>query len=285
MVRIKIGTNGRLGNKLFQYMYCRHLQILIPSSVVEGFQIPEFNLVSPDLPLDGRILEIRDGHRHNMQSIAYLLNSGIYDNLYFDGYVQRLEYYPNRDFCAGFFPTEHKVDRTHLGADSLLINVRGFEILSNAHPDYGPVPVDFFSQIVDQTRLSPVIMGQLGDDDYSREIRHRLAGCKFIASKSAISDFELVRNATNIVFGVSSFSWMAAWLSRTAERIYMPVSGYYHPAQRPDVDLLPVNDDRYRFYEFPVEKWYATNEQMARLLSSGRTFRQLTRAQAKALIV
>ena len=285
MVRIKIGRNGRLGNKMFQYMYCRYLQSLVPNSIVENLRIPEFNLTSPDLPLEGRTLEIMHGHRHSMQSIAYLLNNNIYDNLYFDGYVQRLEYYPSRDFCAGFFQSRQKPDRKHLGPDSLLINVRGFEVLVNTHPDYGPVPVDFFSQIVDQTRLSPVIMGQLGDDDYSHEIRRRFAGCTFIASTSILSDFEMIRNATNIVFGVSTFSWIAAWLSGTAQRIYMPVSGIFHPAQRPDVDLLPISDDRYRFYEFPVEKWQATKEQMSKLLASGRVFRQMTRAQTKGLIV
>ena len=284
-MRIKIGNNGRLGNKMFQYMFCRRLQDLVPLSSVDGFKIPEFNLTSPDRPLEGRVLHIRDGHRHSMNSIAHMLNERIYDHVLFDGYVQRLEYYPNRDLLSGLFPSPHETDLTHLGAGNLLINVRGAEVLAATHADYGPVPVDFFSQVATETKLTPVIMGQMGDDAYSDEIRIRFRGCVFLPSHSAIRDFEIVRHAKNITFGVSSFSWLAAWLSKTAEAIHMPVSGYYNPLQRSDIDLLPVGDDRYRFYDFPVQKWAATEEQQAYVLGSGKTFRRLTPHEIRARIV
>jgi hypothetical protein len=285
MIRIKIGRNGNLGNKMFQYMYCRRLQDLIPTSVLEHLQIPEYHLTSPDFPLEGRTLTISGGHRYSMHSIAYLLNKGIYDNLYFDGYVMRLEYYPDREFCSGLFRSTEPVDRSHLGPDSILLNVRAGDVLTSSHHDYGPVPVDFFSQIADASKLTPVIMGQLGADDYSDEIRRRFSKCTFLPSVSPLGDFELIRNATNIAIGVSSFSWLASWLSDTAQQIHLPVSGFFHPKQRPDVDLLPIGDRRYHLYEFPVRHWQPTDARRAELLLTGQTFPGLTASRAKSFMV
>jgi hypothetical protein len=64
-------------------------------------------------------------------------------------------------------------------------------------------------------------------------------------------DFALMRAARHLVVSVSTFSWLAAWLSH-AETITIPLTGFYNPAQRPDVNLLPLDDPRYRFYLFPV---------------------------------
>jgi hypothetical protein len=50
---------------------------------------------------------------------------------------------------------------------------------------------------------------------------------------------------------VSTFSWLAAWLS-DAEQIFMPLSGLLNPMQSTDVDLAPLNDPRYRFFLFPI---------------------------------
>ena len=283
-IRIKIGTNGNLGNKIFQYMYCRSLQDILPGSELGGYNLPEFDLVSGEFELGGRVLTIRDGNRHSMASIAYQLKQGIYDALLFDGYVQRLEYYPNRDVFAAFFRSNISVDRARLGPGNVTINVRGQEVLRATHPNYNPVPVSFFEHVANTTRLDPVIVGQLGDDAYSEEIRRRFSGCIFIPSRSPIEDFEIVRQSTNIALSVSTFSWTAAWLSNTAQTIHLPVSGFLHPHQAPDVDLLPTRDGRYRFYQFPIFRWQATKEQLDALISKEQNFRQITPAAARALI-
>jgi hypothetical protein len=284
MIQIKLGSNGRLGNKMFQYMYCRHLQMLLPESRIENLQMPEFNLLSENSSLPGRVLEILDGHKHCMNSISYKLKRGIYDSLFFSGCVQRLEYYPSRDFCSGLFTSNCVIDSTLIDTGNLLINVRGAEILQSLHGDYGPVPVDFYSQVAEKTKLTPVIMGQIGDDFYSDEIRKRFAGCHFVPSKSALEDFQLMRNAKNICLSVSTFAWLAAWLSTTAQNIHMPISGLYNPKQRPDIDLLPAYDERYIFYEFPVERWQASERQRIDLVAQGKQFRMLSQSETMALI-
>jgi hypothetical protein len=70
-------------------------------------------------------------------------------------------------------------------------------------------------------------------------------------STGAMSDFALLRAADELVVSVSTFSWLAAWLSR-ATTIHLPLSGFLNPQQNRTIDLLPIHDPRYRFYLFPV---------------------------------
>jgi hypothetical protein len=266
---------------MFQYAYCRELQRHLPNSSLEGYNIPEFGLQSQATVLQGRVLHIPSGHFYPMDFIAHKLRERIYDALLFDGYVQRLEYHVDREKVSSLFASNVEVAREALGQTSLLINVRGNEVLSDLHPDYGPVPVSYFEQIANETSLDPIIMGQIGDDEYSREIRRRFSGCRFLGKQSPVQDFQTVRNATNIVVSVSSFSWLAAWLSSTAENIYLPVSGFLNPEQRPDIDLLPISDSRYHFYEFPMQRWRATPEQLEFLLFNRRLFPKFTRERLR----
>lgn len=281
---INLGNNGNLGNKIFQYMYCRELQEFLPNARLFALNMPEFGMVSDPAVLEGNVLHIRDGHLHDMPALAKTLSHGPYDGMLFEGYVQRLEYYRNRQACASYFKAEVEVDKTHLGREKLTINVRGNEILGNIHKDYFPIPVAFMEHVANITKLDPVIMGQLGDDPYSDEIRRRFSGCVFLPSISAAEDFEIVRNSTNILASVSSFSWLASWFSDTAQSIHFPVRGLFNPLQRPDINLLPTRDGRYRFYGFPVAHWTAAPEQYNGLLAPEADFWPMSAHQARALI-
>jgi hypothetical protein len=219
-----------------------------------------------------------------MSSIAYSLRERIYDSLLFDGFVQRLEYFPNRDLFSSFFPAHHTPSREMLGPKFLLINIRANEILTNIHPDYHPLPLSYWEELANISKLEPVIMGQLGNNKYSEEVRSRFHGCYFFPKQSPVEDFETIRNATNIAVSVSSFSWLAAWLSRTAQTIYLPVSGFLNPIQRRDVDLLPVNDPRYKFFIFPVGHWQSTPSQHDDLYAAEKKFKSVAPGELKPLI-
>lgn len=283
MVPIRVHRLGGLGNRMFQYMFSARLQELIPDSIVTNVSLPEFGIEIADSAISENPLVLSMSHRVDVLDVAHLVRSGVYDGVSMRAYVQRLEYYSDRPGLARLFSVNQEQPSRSVDPSSLVINVRGAEVLRDMHQDYGPVPVDFFSQIVDETGLEPVIVGQLGEDPYSNEIRRRFNGCKIYDSLSPISDFELLRSAKNVVFGVSTFSWLATWLSPHAEHVFMPVSGIFNPRQRPDIDLLPVDDPRYQFYEFPTEQWSATPKQLGDLLSTGRTFSRLTPTQVREL--
>lgn len=253
------------GNQLFRYMFAEHVRARRPGSGITGYQLPDFGLESDGAAPSGRLLRTRRKHQLDVSALLRDADEGGYDGLLIDCYAQRLEYFEDRrDQFAQLFNPSTQGHRTT--ADELVINVRAGEILTGLHPDYMPLPVSFYRRLVRETGLAPAFVGQVDDDAYGAAIRAAFPDARYIASKHWIEDFQTVRNATNIVIGVSSFSWLAAWLSTTARTIHLPVAGFLNPNQRPDIDLLPKDDDRYVFHPFDPEKFAATPEQMARIL-------------------
>lgn len=63
--------------------------------------------------------------------------------------------------------------------------------------------------------------------------------------------------------------------------IYLPVSGIFNPAQRPDIDLLPLRDVRYRFFDFPREAWTAGSDQRNALLQPRKRYEEMTLDDAR----
>jgi hypothetical protein len=143
------------------------------------------------------------------------------------------------------------------GSDHIVVNVRGGEILGNVHPDYGPVPLSLVRQAIEASGARPVFLGQLSDDLYSEAIRDRYPDAIYRPSRGVLRDFETLRRAEQLVVAVSTFSWLAAWLSQ-ADVVHLPVCGFFHPLQCPNYDLLPSDDARYVFYECEPRKWSAT---------------------------
>lgn len=113
-----------------------------------------------------------------------------------------------------------------------------------------------------ETGLKPVFTGQTGPSFYADALRRSFPEARFLRGNSWLDDFQTTRNAHNIVVSVSSFVWLAAWLSQTARRIYVPQLGLLNPEQRPDVDLVPRHDERFIHERFPVEKYTASREQL-----------------------
>jgi hypothetical protein len=116
---------------------------------------------------------------------------------------------------------------------------------------YPLTPVEFYVDIVRKTGLIPVFVGQTEPNLYLDRLRAQFPSAVFLKTRGPAGDFELIRNAKNLVVGVSTFIWLAAWLSQ-AEQIFMAVSGLFNRMQYPVVDLLPLGDARYRFHLFPI---------------------------------
>ncbi|MDQ2633089.1 MAG: hypothetical protein M3Y78_05070 [Pseudomonadota bacterium] len=191
-------------------------------------------------------------------------DQGNRDGFIIDCYAQRMEYFVSqkRQMAALLRPAA----KGHPTSPSeIVINVRAAEILRGKHPDMMPLPVSYYQRLVKDTGLSPVFVGQVQNDVYGAAIRAAFPDARFVKSSHWIEDFQTVRNATNIAVAVSTFSWLAAWLSTSATTIHLPVAGIFNPQQRGDIDLLPKNDDRYIFHNFPVERYKATPEQLERI--------------------
>ncbi len=136
------------------------------------------------------------------------------------------------------------------GPDELLCSIRQGDVLDGHHPDYVLIPPDFYEEVAHVTGLRLVFAGQLEDSPYMAELRARFPQARFLPSRGPMADFERIRRSVNILPSVSTFAWLAAWLSE-ARQIFLPVLGLLHPLQSRSTNLLPLGDARVRFYLFP----------------------------------
>jgi hypothetical protein len=281
---IHVQHMGNIGNRMFQYMFARHLQSKVLDSQVIGYNIPEWNMVSDHkLTQNDETLTVEGNHKFNVGHIAYLLNSKIFANVTLRVFAQRMEYLPHVDFARALFPSRMN-DAPRARRNELLLNIRGAEILAGLHKDYMPLSLSYYEKLISHTGLSPVFMGQIDDGRYGTALRNKFKGERFMPSISPLSDFSTILNSVNVACSISSFSWLAAWMSLNAEHIHLPLAGFLNPRQRPDIDLIPHNDVRFLFYEFPVVRWEAREEQISDVIEGVHDFRPFGIAEVNKCI-
>jgi hypothetical protein len=274
---------GNLGNQMFQYMVALKVQGAVPSLRISGYDLPDWGLsalleqpsaVHPPVLVEGKILA--------RGLLEFLLRTERMPSVLVPALPLRMQHLLDRKTYGEVFEPPIATQVVEYDSDCIVVNIRAAEILGDVHPDYAPVPLSFINTVLERTSAHPVFVGQIGNDPYSRSIRERWPDATFRPSEGALADFETLRRSTNLVVSVSTFSWLAAWLSR-AQSIHMPVAGLFNPAQRPDVDLLPVDDERYTFYEFPVRRWNGNATDLS-WLTEERNHPILDRRHLKSLL-
>ena len=252
---------------MFQYMVAHSIVQRAPKVDIVGFDMPDWGLTVPtpeDYPTDALVLS---GRYLSVPQIARYLKYGVLKNLTLSGLGMRLSNLQSLDYNRQLFVPAHDVNVRTYGADHIVVNVRGAEILGDTHVDYGPTPLSLIEQAIRSSGAQPVFLGQLADDQYSSAMRDRFPDAIWEPSRGPLSDFESLRTSAQIVVAVSTFSWLAAWFS-WADRIHMPLAGFFNPMQRPDLDFLPSEDARFVFYECEPRLWRATESDFAYLLAA-----------------
>lgn len=259
--RVRIKPIGNMGNQMLQYMCALNIQRLTHGTEIVGYNLAQWGLEAavPD-DFDKRALRVGSNLLDTHQ-IAKIINSKRAKDILLTGLGLRLTNFASQEFYKDIFvrPTTTGYDERYV-----VLNVRGAEILGAVHPDYHPMPFSFFDTVIESSNAQPVFLGQLGEDTYSQKLRERYPNAIFHPSRGALSDFQTLRASHQIALSVSTFSWLAGWLS-AAEVIHYPLSGILNPQQRPDIDLTPTNDKRYNFYRFDIMKWSARPDQMESL--------------------
>jgi hypothetical protein len=278
VIRYRFG--GYLGNRMFEAMLAHAIAERIPGLAVSGDALPEWNLAPPDLPLPARHVKLA-GHRIDIPHLAYLLREGIVDGIESTALGFRMDLLPPRTTAERLFPAG-LAQGVAFGADTLVISIRAAEILGPRHPSYRPLPIAFYARLIEETGLRPAFVGQIGDDPYSDALRARFPRAEFLPSQGAMADFATLRSARHLCLSLSSFAWLAGWLSQ-AETIHLPVAGLYHPKLRSDIDLLPVADPRYRFHLFPPVPWGGTPAELEAAIAGPEHGRALPLPEAVRL--
>lgn len=251
---------GNLGNQMLQLMFARNLQKHFPALEIIGYNMPVWELSQVGaMRLPSFVPSLRQPDP-DVQFIAGLYKRGLL-------HCAKIRRVPLDVSSLGPQSLHHDYFSRHSNTayrpreDEIIINVRGGEILSNVHEDYGPMPLHFYKRVLEESGLNAVFLGQIGSDYYSKLLIDNFPNAKFIASQGILEDFTSLRLAKHLVISVSTFSWLAAWLSE-ARSIHFPVYGMFNPAQRPDAWFLPSDRKEYKFYWMPIRKWCATSDQI-----------------------
>jgi hypothetical protein len=245
---------GHYGNLMMKYMTGLKLQQRIPGMILSNFVMPYWRVDHPSVPAreGDRILAAEAEQHLDMNRIEYLANAGLTTRVEWTGYGQRMENFPDRDLCRKIFSTPETASLGDKFADTdLVCPIRGGEILDGRHGGYTLLPVTFYRDVAERLGLRPVFFGQLERNPYFDALHQELPDAIYRPGSDPLSDFQTVRKARNIVVCISTFVWLAAWLS-DAKHIVLPVYGLYNPLQFPNHDLLPLADERYTYFEFPV---------------------------------
>ncbi len=247
-----VRSGGNIGNRMIQFMLALSVSRRAENCAMSGVLVPEWGLVSGNHVHDWCDLYIDEEQHIDLFSVTQFLSTHPGGKAVYRGYGQRMEnFLPLETYRSIFKPTDSTAPA--FGERYLVINVRAGDVVAGQFVDYVLIPVAFYRDLINRTGLTPVFMGQLAPDPYTDMLRAAFPTALFLESQGQMWDFEVIRRATNVVTSVSTFSWIAAWLS-DAKRIYMPVNGLLNPEQYPKVDLLPIGDPRYVFYLFPVNK-------------------------------
>jgi len=278
---IRIKPFFGLGNRMLQHMMAEAIRAELPDAVLSGPGLPEWNIPpTQDQPQQGFALVLR-GHSVPLTQALALSRELANVDIYLSSLSARLCYYQNhRAHYQALFPVSSQ--QPSAGADQLVINLRLAEILTGLHSNYMPLPINWYRDLIAQTRLSPVFMGQIGDDAYSLALRRAFPDAQFIPSMGPEQDFDFIARATHVALPISTFSWLAAWLSPMVQTIHMPVVGLYHPAARPDHDLLPLDDPRYHFHIGEMHYWRGNQQQLDALIEGPLSLFEISAAELAA---
>ena len=246
---IAIVSSGRMANRMFQLMLAHEIRNRAGVGQILGCHLPRSGLVSPLPEVAPEPYAVLVNHAFDLDHAAYLLRTGVLRSIVIQGWGMRLAYYKSPQPYRELF--QSPVRGHVLRDDELLIHVRAGDILDLHHPYYFPMPFSFYEEVIAATGLKPVFIGQLDDDPYSDALRRRFAGAKFLPRRSSVEDFTTIRQAPHILLSISSFSWLATWLSESVESVHMPIYGLFDP-RIGQTFLLPVDDRRWRFYEIDV---------------------------------
>ena len=255
--------HGRLGNHILQWVTGQTLARMVPGLTLHNYTLPDWGLRDDGFRRRQWFLPAITQQDTDLGAVAALMRAGEMPLARLWCMVLQADMWGDAARFRTLLPLSGQAVET-AGAGEILLNVRADEILRARHRDYGPIPLGFYTGVLKNTGLRPVFMGQLGNDAYSGLLRERFADARFLPSQGVLGDFEAMRQARHLALSVSTFSWAAGWLSE-AESVHMPLLGFYNPAQRPDISLIPQGDRRFSYYGFGVRHWVASETQQAEL--------------------
>lgn len=266
MTTIAIRQPGRMANRVLQHLTAHRLAQEIGGAQITGSSLPDWDLQCDPNPRGHRCWPKLDVQRYDVPWLTQQMAEGAFERVTMSHVASDIDLLPSREEASEIIDAKGAAYYATT-PDEIVIHVRLEDtIVPGTHKGYGPLPLAYYRRIVDETGLEPVFVGQFGDDPYSDALRREFPGAVTLEGGSVLHDFETIRNAYNVIIGVSTFSWVAAWLG-VRERVFYPMLGIFNPLQTPNINLTPADDPRYRFELFPRRRWSGSEDAVAELIT------------------
>ena len=282
MQEIAIRHGSRMANRLLQYLTAEAIAGSAGGCRITGHDIPEWGLRGADSSGGHRRWPRLDHQRIDIAWLTHAIDAGAVPALKITAVTSDLDLLPDRATASALIDAGDTAFHA-TGPDEVVIHVRLEDILvPGRHTGYGPLPLAHYRAILAETGLRPVFVGQFGEDAYSTALRAAFPDATILRGGTALQDFQTIRHAHNVILGVSTFSWLAAWLG-TRDRIFYPLKGVLDPRRHPQINLMPVEDARYRFHAFPDQPWTASHAEIAVLIDGPSPARAIDAGTARAI--
>lgn len=266
MQEIGIRHGSRMANRLLQYLTAHALAAQIPKCRVTGHEIDEWSLRGEPCGRGHRRWPKLDIQRVDIPWLTQAIDSGQVPALKITAVSSDIDLLPTPARSSALIDAGDAPFHA-TGPGDVVIHIRLEDIMEpGRHVGYGPLPLAYYREIIEETGLHPVFVGQFGEDAYSTALKSAFPDATILEGGSVLHDFQTIRSAHNVILGVSTFSWLAAWLGAKA-RIFYPLKGILDPRLNPQINLLPADDARFRCRSFPGQPWTASNDEIEALIA------------------
>ena len=176
-----------------------------------------------------------------------LVISGRYcgEPIILSGYYQDYRYYRGRKkFVSGLLGQLNEYPLEIIpGKNDIVLNFSGTDL------SWAQMPLNFYKWILDKEQFDKLWI--VTEDPNHKTVKKLLDRypCA-VLSNGQIKDLKFVMSAKKIIMTVSTFCWMAAWLS-DADKIYFPLGSPYPLFEKTNDRRLIVSDDHRYVYVKP----------------------------------
>jgi hypothetical protein len=271
-------ANGRLGNNLFQLSLANYLKLQSPGMKILLPSIPEIGILQSDgyaealkntpdiylsdsqIQIDRLALYIRNKPSAIIHCAAWGMTQDIYSS--------------SRNYLRSLVLPDSEINNA-IPSRTLMFHIRGGDLWQNPwykgrryiHTDYSAVPISFYEKVLQSTRIDVEFVIESSVPNWYLRMLRKTLGFEIKTSKSApLVDFQRICKGSEIGLGVSTFSWMAAFLGNP-NKVHIPLIGIFDSTKRPDLDFKFRGWNMLE-YSFEAYNWTGTRRDREWLANS-----------------